>query len=40
MRAQVAKVHAELEAAKPFIERAMHSKIVKLAGGTMPWAKQ
>lgn len=39
MRGQLAEVHAELEAAKPMIERWQHSKIVKLAGGTMPWAK-
>lgn len=37
MRAQVAEVHAELEAAKPMIEKWRHSKIVKLAQGTMPW---
>lgn len=41
MRAQLAEVHAELEAARPMIERAMHSRIVKLASGAgMPWAKQ
>jgi len=38
MRAQLAEVHAELEAAKPLLEKWQHSKIRKLATGQMPWA--
>jgi hypothetical protein len=38
MSRQLAEVHAELEAAKPMIERWQHSKIRKLATGQMPWA--
>lgn len=38
MREQLAEVHAELEAAKPMIEKWQHSKIRKLATGQMPWA--
>lgn len=34
---QVAEIHAELEAARPMIEKWQHSKIVKLAHGQMPW---
>ena len=37
MRAQLAEVHAELEAAKPMIEKWQHSKIRRLANGQMPW---
>jgi uncharacterized coiled-coil protein SlyX len=37
MRAQLAEVHGELEAAKPMIEKWQHSKIRKLAAGQMPW---
>lgn len=34
---QVAEIHAELEAARPMIEKWQHSKIRKLAAGQMPW---
>jgi phage shock protein A len=39
MRGQLAEVHAELEAAKPMIEKWQHSKIRKLVtgGGQPPW---
>ncbi len=38
MREQLAEVHAELETARPMIEKWQHSKIRKLATGQMPWA--
>lgn len=34
---QVAEIHAELETARPLIERWQHSRIRKLAAGQMPW---
>ena len=34
---KVDEMHAELEAARPLIERWQHSKIRKLAAGQMPW---
>ena len=36
---QVAEIHAELEAARPLIEKWTHSKLVKLAAGQFPWAQ-
>jgi len=34
---QVAEMHAELEAARPLLEKWQRSKIVKLASGGLPW---
>lgn len=34
---QVGEMHAELEAARPLLEKWQRSKIVKLASGGLPW---
>lgn len=35
----VTEMHAELETARPLLEKWTHSKLVKLAAGQFPWAQ-
>jgi hypothetical protein len=38
MAAKVETIHADVEAARPMVERWQHSMIGKLAKGSMPWS--
>jgi phage shock protein A len=39
MAAKVETIHADVEAARPMVEKWQRSAIGRIAGGTMPWAK-
>lgn len=40
MAVKLDQMHAELEAARPLLEKWQRSKIVKLASGGLPWGPQ